>query len=186
METKLIYKWIKPIDFTKCIKFKDYNNASKFIKICDIVLDNDLTKEGKKRRKTLIKLNEILFNIKEKNEWCYIITINKCIVKIGGTRTGINMRFNSYLCGHHSIENNKSGKASVTNKYIYNTLYYYLTLNSKIELYGYKLPEHKILIDDNLEKIQTYHIYESKLLNNFKLNYNNFPPLSFNKDPNIH
>ena len=69
METKLIYNWIKPIDFTKCIKFKDYNNTSKFIKICDIVLDNDLTKDNKKRRKTLIKLDAInqKINIKEKN-----------------------------------------------------------------------------------------------------------------------
>lgn len=189
MEANMIYKWIKKLDFTNCITFKKFNNKSKFIKICDIVLYNDLTKDNKKKRNTLIKLSETNinkdFNIQEKNEWCYIITIDNFIVKIGGTRTGIKNRFNSYLCGHHSIENNKSGKASVTNKYIYNTLYYYLKLNSKIELYGYKLPEHKILIEDKLEKIQTYHIYESKLLNNFKEKYNNFPPLSFNKDPTV-
>lgn len=185
MEAKLIYKWINIITFTNCIKFENYISKSKFVKICDVVLDNDLTKDNKKRRKTLIKLSEIEneINIKEENEWCYIITIDDYIVKIGGTRTGIKNRFNSYLCGHHSIENNKSGKASVTNKYIYNTLFYYLKNKSKIELYGYKLPEHKILIEDNLEKIQTFHIYESKLLKNFKEKYNNFPPLSFNKYP---
>jgi hypothetical protein len=115
MEAKMIYKWIKKLDFTNCITFEKFYNKSKFIKICDIVLDNDLTKDNKKKRNTLIKLSETNinkdFNIQEKKEWCYIITIDNFIVKIGGTRTGIKNRFNSYLCGHHSIENNKSGKA---------------------------------------------------------------------------
>lgn len=183
METNFIYKWIKILNFSNLIKFENYNNKSKFIKICDIVLDNDFKKDNTKTRKTLIKLSETKIDFKEITEWCYIITIDDYIVKIGGTRTGIQNRFNSYLCGHHSIENNKSGKASVTNKYIYNTLYYYLALDFKVKFYGYKLPQHKVLIDENLEKVQTYHIYESKLLNNFNKTYNNFPILSFNKDP---
>jgi ribonuclease BN (tRNA processing enzyme) len=181
-----ISKWVKIINFENCIKIDNYYNKSKFVKICDIILDNELTIYGNKKRKTLIKLNSIEPNIdiNEVTEWCYIFTINGNIIKIGGTRTGIKNRFISYLCGSQTIENGKSGKSSVTNNVIYNTFHHYLTKDHKIEMYGYKLPEHIILIENIPEKIQSYHIYESRLINEFKEKYGIFPVLSLNKDPN--
>jgi hypothetical protein len=43
-------------------------------------------------------------DFKEKKEWIYLFLINKRIVKIGGTRTGLSGRCASYLCGHHIQE----------------------------------------------------------------------------------
>jgi len=57
-----------------------------------------------------------------------------------------------------------------------------LNLGCKIEMYGYELPKTEMTINilDKETKIiaQTYHAYESKK------NYNNYPILSDNSDPN--
>jgi hypothetical protein len=177
-------KWIKIINLENLINFNDYKQKDYFEKVATVLLDDD------KKRNTLIKFEPIISKKKynEKIEWLYIFLINNKIVKIGGTRTGLKGRLSSYLCGHHIKENGKSGDCSKTNAYIYNTFYFYLKNGYKIDMYGYKLPIDKKIInilDKKIEIIcQTYHSYESIFLEDYKKNYNKYPVLSFNSDPN--
>jgi len=191
-EASPIKKWIKPIPKDKCILFEEYNKKSYFMPIADITLDNEINTSGKKtglkKRNTLIKLENFDKKlIEEKTEWLYILTINGRIVKIGGTRDGIKNRFGSYLCGHHIPERKKSGKASETNKYIYNTLYFYLENGCNIKLYGYKLPQEHITRSmfgkDVKIRVQTYHSYESILMDEYKAQCGFIPFLCDNSDP---
>ena len=188
-ETSLIKKWIKIIPIHKTIPFEEYNRKDYFIPIADIKLDNDLNKLGAKQRNTVIqfipKITKEEFN--KKTEWLYILVINGRIVKIGGTRTGLKGRVSSYLCGHHIEERGKSGDCSKTNGFIYNTFDFYLNLGCKIEMYGYELPKTDITINifEKETKIstQTYHAYESTFLEDYKKNYNEYPILCDNCDP---
>jgi hypothetical protein len=191
-ESSDIKKYIKLIPTDKTINFETFPQNSHFIPIADIVLDTDINDSGKsigkKKRNTLIKLDN--YNkelIDKKKEWLYIIVINNQIVKIGGTRSGIKERFGSYLCGHHITERNKSGKASETNKYVYNTLYFYLVHGCEIKLYGYELPVEEITRivfgKETKIRVQTYHSYESVLIDEFKKENGFIPFLCDNSDP---
>lgn len=189
IQSSVMKKWIKEIDFDKSVKMTDYNRNSYFKPIMNIVLDNDM-KNGIKKRMTMIKF-EPTISIEEynsKTEWLYIFVIDGRIVKIGGTRTGIKGRVASYLCGHHVEERGKSGDCSKTNGFIYNTFEFYLNLGCKIQMYGYKLPQITTVIDIFGEEVnvvsQTFHVYESKFLDDFKKKYNVYPVLSDNCDPN--
>lgn len=189
----LYKKWVKTILINKTILFDKYDRKSYFVSVANIVLDTELYKSGKnkgiKKRNTLIKfiptIQDTEFN--NKTEWLYIFVINNMIVKLGGTRTGLKKRVMSYLCGHHIKERGKSGDCSKTNGFIYNTFNFYLNLNCKIKMYGYKLPDTKINIkifdkEKNI-KAQTYHAYESVFLEDYKKKYNNYPILNDNCDP---
>jgi len=192
-ESSLIKKWVKLIPIDKTIPFKEYNRKDHFIPIADIVLDSELSTTGKnqgnKKRNTLIQfvptISPEAFN--KKNEWLYLLVINDAIVKIGGTRTGLKGRVASYLCGHHIEERGKSGDCSKTNGFIYNTFEFYLSLGCKIQMYGYELPKTEITIEifGKEKKItaQTYHAYESTFLEDYKKNYEEYPILSDNCDP---
>jgi hypothetical protein len=192
-ENSPIKKWIKLISIDNTILLDDYIRKDYFIPIADIILDDELItsgkKEGSKKRKTLIQFIPKISNKNfiKKNEWLYLLVINNRIVKIGGTRTGIKGRIQSYLCGHHIEERGKSGDCSKTNGFIYNTFEFYLNLGCKIEMYGYELPktEINIKIFDKETKIiaQTYHAYESTFLEDYKNKYNEYPILSDNCDP---
>lgn len=109
------------------------------------------------------------------------------IVKIGGTRTGLKGRAVSYLCGHHIEERGKSGDCSKTNGFIYNTFEFYLNLGCKIQMCGYELPKTEITIEifrkETKITAQTYHAYESTFLEDYKKNYNEYPVLNDNCDP---
>jgi hypothetical protein len=184
-----VKKWIKLIATEKTTLFSEYKGNDRFYPIADIVLDNDLNKIGEKKRKTLIKfvpkIEENEFN--KKKEWLYLFVINDRIVKIGGTRDGIKNRTGSYLCGHHVEERDKSGDCSKTNGFIYNTFEFYLKLGCKIEMYGCELPKHEITVVffENTQKVpaQSYHIYESMCLTDYKKVYNFYPILCKNCDP---
>ena len=191
-ESSLIKKYIKIIPQDKTIVFETLPQKSHFSHIADIVLDTEISNSGKskgnKKRGTLIKLDN--FNkelVDKKKEWLYIIVINNRIVKIGGTRSGIKDRFGSYLCGHHITERNKSGKASETNKYVYNTIYFYLGLDCNIKLYGYELPVEEITRNvfgkETKIRVQTYHSYESVLIDEIKKQNGFIPFLCDNSDP---
>jgi hypothetical protein len=192
-ETSLIKKWIKLISVDKTIPFESYNRKEHFVPVADIVLDSEIYNIGKtqgtKKRNTIIKfvpkISSELFN--KKTEWLYLLIINGNIVKIGGTRTGIKGRVGSYLCGHHVKERGKSGDCSKTNGFIYNTFAFYLELGCKIEMYGYELPKTEMTIEifgkETKITTQTYHAYESTFLEDYKKNYNNYPILCDNCDP---
>ncbi len=192
-ESSLTKPWIKSISTKKTVPFDQYNRKDHFIPIADVVLDNELytsgTKQGTKKRNTLIRFIPTIpteaFN--KKTEWLYLLVMNGMIVKIGGTRTGIKGRVGSYLCGHHIEERGKSGDCSKTNGFIYNTFEFYLKLGCKIQMYGYELPKHEITIEifgkETKITTQTYHAYESTFLEDYKKNYNDYPILSDNCDP---
>lgn len=187
-------KWVKKIKFKNMILYKNYTQKNEFTHIANVELDKDIWQEGKKqgqkRRNTLIKfvpcVNKQIFS--RKTEWLYIFTINDYVVKIGGTRTGIRGRTESYLCGHHIVERGKSGDCSKTNGYIYNTFLFYLELGFNIKMYGYELPKSTITLDILGESIkvlaQTFHAYETIFLENFKKKHGFLPPLNDNYDPN--
>ena len=192
-ESSLIKNWIKLIPTDKSIPFEDYNRKDHFIPIADIVLDSELftsgIKQGTKKRNTLIQFVPTISNeaFNKKTEWLYLFVINGMIVKIGGTRTGLKGRVASYLCGHHIEERGKSGDCSKTNGFIYNTFEFYLNLGCKIQMYGYELPKTEITIEifgkETKITAQTYHAYESTFLEDYKKNYNEYPILSDNCDP---
>jgi hypothetical protein len=186
-------KWIKLIPNENTISFDEYTRNNHFIPVADITLDKEIFTSGKnkgnKRRNTLVQFNPVISNelYNKKTEWLYLLTINNKIVKIGGTRTGLKGRTHSYLCGHHIEERGKSGDCSKTNGFIYNTFVFYLNQGYKIQMYGYELPktEMTIKIFDNETKItaQTYHAYETTFLEDYKKNYNEYPILNDNCDP---
>ncbi len=188
-----IKRWIKLIPINKTIPFEEYNRKEYFIPIADIVLDNEVftsgKNQGKRKRNTVIKfvpnISQEAFN--KKSEWLYLLVINGMIVKIGGTRTGLKGRVDSYLCGHHIEERGKSGDCSKTNGFIYNTFDFYLNLGCKIQMYGYELPKKEIIIEifgkETKITTQTYHAYESTFIQDYKNNYNEKPILCDNSDP---
>ena len=170
-------RYVKKIPQNMTIATAAFPQMSYFVHIGDVVLDEEINhsgkNEGKKKRNTLIKFanfNEQLIN--PKKEWIYCIAINGRLVKIGGTRSGIKDRIGSYLCGHHITERNKSGKASETNKYVYNTLHFYLVVGCEVKLYGFELPVEEITRSvfgkETKIRVQTYHSYESVLIDEFK------------------
>lgn len=182
--------WVKAIPFDKAPLLAEYSQASHFIKVADIVLDEDLKKNGQKARQTVIKAVPTIsvqeFGAKA-TEWLYLLVIDGRVVKIGGTRDGLKNRFGSYLCGHHTPDRGGSGKCSVTNAFIYNTLEHNLRQGLGVEMYGYKLPgavvTQNILGEEVTFSVQTFHKYESKFLLAFKEAHGAFPVLSDNADP---
>lgn len=192
-ESSIVKKWIKLISIEQSIPFQEYNRKEHFIPIANIVLDIESftsgKKQGDKKRNTVIQfvptISTEAFN--KKTEWLYLLVVNDRIVKIGGTRTGLKGRVASYLCGHHIEERGKSGDCSKTNGFIYNTFEFYLNLGCNIQMYGYELPKTEIIIEifgkETKITAQTYHAYESTFLEDYKKNYNEYPILSDNCDP---
>lgn len=185
--------WIKPISIEDTIPYEEYAQKGDFIPIADIVLDTETfalgEKQGTKKRNTHIQFLPLISKdeIQKKNEWLYLLVVEGRIVKIGGTRTGIKGRMASYLCGHHIRERGKSGDCSKTNGFIYNTFMFYLELGCKIQMYGFELPKRPIEVSilGKTEEIvvQTYHVYESRYMEDYKKRYNRYPILCDNCDP---
>ena len=192
-ERSYIKKWIKLIPHDKTIPIEDFEKGKEFVHLANIVKDDEVfasgERQGKKKRTTLIELKSVVDDalLKQKSEWLYMIVVNGRITKIGGTRNSICGRFGSYICGHHIEERGKSGKASETNKYIYNTLYFYLNMGCDVKLFGYKLPEEEITRNvfghDVKIRVQTYHSYESILIDEFRKQCGFIPFLCDNSDP---
>jgi hypothetical protein len=188
-ESSSLHYWIKLIPMSKTILFDAYNRKEHFIEVANVVLDKDLSSKGEKKRKTLIKfvpqINKKEYS--ESSEWLYLFLINNRIVKIGGTRTGLQSRATSYLCGHHIKERKKSGYCSKTNGFIYNTFEFYLNLDCKIKMMAYKLPTTEVNIDifgvQKKINAQTFHAYESVFLEDYKKNFGIYPFLNDNCDP---
>ena len=144
---------------------------------CDIVLDLS------DRRKTTItfELPQVPGAQERWNadtEQIYLIVRDGAIMKIGGTRTGMEARFESYLCGHCVPERLKRngdaypGKMSVTNAHLYHTIENDLLLGKATwSFYNWELPETTIKVnilgEETNVTTQTYHVYESKCIKKF-------------------
>jgi len=186
-------RFLKIIPLEKTISLEDYNKKDDFTLVANIVLDEEIhssgKKEGTKKRQTGIKFEPTIpmKDFKEDCEWLYLFTVNGQIVKIGGTRTGLFGRTQSYLCGHHIQERGNSGDCSKTNGFIYNTFEFYLKLGCKIEMYGIKIP--KVFVESTLfgetQLVQSFvfNHWEAKAIKDFNRDYHFFPFLSDNCDP---
>ena len=201
-EKSLTRKELIAICKESCLSLKGcskYNKAD-LIKYMQKNGIKDLEKRGKKKRQTLIRFEptaEFEKNYSKITEWLYLFTINSDnddnnddIIKIGGTRSGIKDRIGSYYCGHHTQDRGKSGYCSNTNAVIYNTFEFYVKNGHNIKIYGKPLLEVSIPVKPYINKeteaegtVQTYHIFESIYLSDFKEKYNIYPILNYNCDP---
>jgi len=168
---------------SKLVHIGDYAYKEYFHKVADVLPDYSKVVQDIKP----VPLNKKEFS--QEKEWIYLIMVNGYIVKIGGTRTGLGKRWNSYACGHYCIERGNRGKCSETNANVYNTLCAFIRQRGwKVELYGYpvKPVKHKLhMFGEEMEvPVQTYHVYESKILGDFERKYGSMPYLSLNSDPN--
>lgn len=184
--------WCKNISSYNSINIDLFNETcgNIFLKSSDIKLDYN-----EKKRVTLkVEIqNQTIWN--NETDVIYIITKNKQIMKIGGSRTGMKKRWNSYLCGYCVPERKKKngenypGKMSVTNAYLYHTIENDLLVNnSQWEFYVYVIP--RILVNVNIlgENVsvnpQVYHAYESIIIKKFKNITGDIPILCYASDPN--
>ena len=164
----------------------------------------NFTDEDLQCRDTLIRFNPINSNEQWNTalNYIYLIAMRNPhekekwrIVKIGGTRKSMKDRTGSYLCGHHIKGRDKSGKASETNKYLYNSLYHYLRVGYEFKIFLCELPIIPLLLPwgknekDEIKYTeyvsQYYHMYESKIIEVYKkMNNDNSPFFCNNSDPN--
>ena len=162
------------------LEIDDFSFKDDFIKVGDVFLDKD------EKRKTAIQFTPVIDKElwREHCEWVYIFTCNQKIIKIGGTRTGLLKRTQSYLCG--TPENRKRGTCSTTNYTLYKSFQTLIECGHKIEMYGRKLKEHKVEVSDFGMKlciaVQTFHVFETKMLEEYKKQKGAYPILSSNAD----
>jgi hypothetical protein len=180
--------WIKTIDLSTELLVSDYSIGKSFVKVADVVIDDDITAKGKKARNTVIKFAPNNQKQWQKQvEYVYLIVVNNRIVKIGGTRKGLKGRASSYLCGHHVQERQKSGRCSVTNAYVYNTLHFYLKNGFLIEIYAYEIEPVIVDVDifGQIKRVsaQVYQAFEAYCLEEYKKQTGKYPVLSDNADP---
>ena len=185
-------EWSRDISGYNSIDIVMFNEScgNIFTKISDINLDTN------PETRTVLRVNNIL----DDNIWTsrqdvvYIITKNREIMKIGGTRTGMRDRWASYLCGHCVPQRKKKngenypGKMSVTNAHLYHTIEDdLLRNNSEWEFYIYICPPATVNInfvgDVVAVQAQVYHAYESILIRRFSNLMGDQPILCSASDP---
>jgi hypothetical protein len=177
--------WVKIIDLSAELAFDSYGLSRQFLHVANIIRTPEEAK-----RQTVITFDPVIpqKEWKKTSQWIYIFTINDKIVKIGGTRDGLQKRTGSYLCGHHTTDRGRSGKCSVTNAYLYNTLDYYISQGSVLRMYAHEIPKPtmQVSIWGELADIepQVYTAYETKALEKYKQSAGHYPVLSDNSDPN--
>ncbi len=182
---KNISEWVKNIDIMKELEFHEFSLHNQFILVANIIQTPNSVS-----RQTVITFEPVISekDWNERSQWIYILTIDNRIVKIGGTRTGLKERTVSYLCGHHTIDRGGSGKCSVTNAYLYNTLDYYIKNGHDVKMYGSRIPSTPVHVDIWGEKVvveaQIYNAFESRAINIYHTETGHNPQLSNNSDPN--
>ena len=183
-------KWRKElrVEDTTVEQFNTITNGV-FVKSADIILDNST------KCKTVLKVIPT-----DKKQWkaereaIYLFTRNGRVMKIGGTRTGMNKRWGSYKCGHcvpeRKMNNGEQypGKMSVTNAHIYHTIEDDLLKGNHWEFWTWWLPTVKVTVDimgsQCVVVAQTYHAYESRCIEIFRKESGDIPQLCDNADPN--
>lgn len=179
------------------ITIDNYNTVcgNTFVKRASIQLD-----PSDSRQTTLVALVEEgqTHNWKcSTDEHIYIIARSGKIMKIGGTRTGLEKRWNSYKCGHCVPQRNKRGgtpfpgKMSVTNAHLYHTIETdLLNMNHTWEIWSWKLPSITVSVNILGTPItvlaQTYHAYESCCMQKFRQISGHIPQMCDNADPSYH
>ena len=178
------------------IPFEEFNQScgGVFQPGATLCLDDDRKPNGEKKRNTVVKAVPDHQDWNTKYEGIYAIVRNGKIMKLGGTRTGMKDRWGSYLCGHYVPQRTKKdgspypGKMSVTNAHLYHTIEDGLLRGEKWKFYIWKLPTVQVTVDILGEPTtviaQTYHAYESKIMQKFSQVAGAIPLLCNNADPN--
>jgi len=178
------------------IEFDEFNQSCGgiFQPGATLSLDYDLKPNGEKKRQTVVKA------IADHQDWnieveiIYTIVRNGKIMKLGGTRNGMKKRWGSYKCGHcvpeRLMKNGEAfpGKMSVTNAFLYHTIEDGLLRGEEWKFYIWKLPTVQVTVDilgtPTTVIAQTYHAYESKIMQRFAKTAGAIPLLCNNADPN--
>lgn len=178
------------------LPFEEFNQScgGVFQPGATLVLDDDRKPNGDKKRQTIIKAVPNHEDWNREVETIYAIVSNGKIMKLGGTRNGMKKRWGSYLCGHcvpqRLMKNGQPfpGKMSVTNAHLYHTIEDGLLRDEDWKFYIWKLPTVRVTVDIIGEPTtviaQTYHAYESKIMQKFSQTAGNIPVLCNNADPN--
>lgn len=178
------------------ISFEEFNQScgGVFQSGATLSLDDDRKPNGEKKRQTIVKAVADHPDWNSEIEAIYAIVRNGKIMKLGGTRTGMKKRFGSYLCGHcvpqRLMKNGEPypGKMSVTNAHLYHTIEDGLLRGENWKFYIWKLPTVQVTVDILGEPTtviaQTYHAYESKIMQKFSQVAGAIPLLCNNADPN--
>lgn len=184
-----ISRWVKTLEGFLKLNIAEFPLAANFIPIGEFKLT--------KNKRTLWNLEvppHLVDLYTRYQNGVYIMTYNNHIIKIGGTKVGMHGRINSYLCGHCIPERKKRngeyypGKMSVTNAYIYNTIYQYLLEGrGQFHLYFYPIEDIEVTRDvfgkQVVFKVQSYDEYEKVALLSYKEQVGEFPILSDNCHP---
>jgi len=183
--------WRKCIDLPAGASMSDFGRecGGVFLKGGDIVLDDS------ERRRTTVRVEpECKQRWNREVEVIYTIVRGGEVVKIGGTRNGMQKRWGSYLCGHcvpERLQRDGSpypGKMSVTNAHLYHTIESeLLETGVKWEFYMWELPRTCVEVDILGERVnvvaQTYHAYESRVMEKYRSLTGKIPVLCDNSDP---
>lgn len=126
------------------LQIQDFHMFHHFKKVCNVVIDDDVSANGKKSRKTEIKFAPTIPEAEWKSysEWIYILTCDDKIIKFGGTRTGLNGRACSYLCGRPQFR--RAGTCSTTNYIVYMSTLNLLKRNHKVAMYAKQLERQRL------------------------------------------
>ena len=183
--------WRKCFEHPVGMSMSDFNQecGGVFRKGGDIVLD-----DSESRRTTVRVEPECAERWNREVEVIYTIVRGGEVVKIGGTRTGMKKRWVSYMCGHcvpERVQRNGTlypGKMSVTNAHLYHTIESELLENGVAwEFYMWELPRTCVTVDilgESVEVVaQTYHAYESRVIEKYRGLTGKIPVLCNNSDP---
>jgi len=189
-------KWVKEMKLSDYLPFDSFEINQRFKMMGEIVLDDEKKENGEKQRKTMWKVNipeDMEGEYKRRQNCVYILVCNGKIIKIGGTKTGMKERIVSYYCGHYITGMKKKngdvceGKMSITNAYIYWTIYENLRQGNTFNVYVYAIPDEIIEMDIFNTRVnvpvQTYDAYEAAVLNMYRSTMGHYPVLSDNGHP---
>ena len=178
------------------ISFDEFNQACgyKFVEGANLALDHDVRPCGRRCRQTVIKALASSQAWNDEREAIYAIVRNGKIMKLGGTRNGMKKRWGSYLCGHcvpeRLMKNGQPfpGKMSVTNAFLYHTIEDGLLRGEDWKFFIWQLPTVQVTVDilgtPTVVIAQTYHAYESRVMQKFSQIAGAIRLLCNNADPN--
>ena len=189
-------KWVKELDLGNYLSFGSFPRKDSFMKLGEIGLDEQKKTNGEKKRISLWNVNiaeGMVEEYKKRQNGVYIITCNNEIIKIGGTKTGMKDRIGSYHCGHYIPGMKKKngdicdGRMSITNAYVYWTIYENIKKGHQFELYFFPIPDQILELEIfgiiKRVPVQTYDAYESATLDLYKSIKGCYPILSDNGHP---
>jgi hypothetical protein len=127
----------------------------------------EINDKGKDRLTTVIPFEGKDDDFSTRQELIYLIVIDDCVVKVGGTYTGLKARLASYSAGTRA--NRKRGTCSTTNYHISETQYTSLVNGSDVEWWMFAIEPVEVSFDVPWDgkvsySTKTYMKYESTLV----------------------